>query len=234
MSLNLQWLPEIPVFVEWCVKIGGKILETLDGSKLEFYEEREAGVRDISKLYQLFRKEFRDEAPRREALVEWLKANPKHLVVVIKVIERGLVTKKKIVGAYKVLRINRGAAELLDQEHLSGTGFRSEHFVAADEAPYAIYIGDVIGAGKIARGHVMGHLVNFLQAQRDSGVQFFYARPLSDEGLGWCQKYSFFPVNSMHHGEFNHIYRRDNATGSVLLRMRPSRVGNPRRSRRRR
>lgn len=234
MSMNLQWLAEIPTLVDWCVEIGRKILETVDGSKLEYFEEREAGVRDISKLYKLFRKAFRDEAPRREALVEWLKANPKHIVVVTKVIERGLVTKKKIVGAYKVLRINRDAAGLLNQEHLSGTGFRDEHFVAPDEAPYAIYIGDVIGAGKIARGHVMGYLVNFLQAQRDAGVQFFYARPLSDEGLGWCQKYSFFPVNSMHHGEFNHIYRRDNATGSAVLRKRRSRVGNPRRSRRQR
>lgn len=234
MSMNLEWLAEVPALVDWCVEIGRKILETFGGSKLEFYEEREAGVRDISKLYDLFRKEFKDEAPRREALVEWLQANPKHIIVVTKVVERGLVTKKKIVGAYKVLRINRDAVELLNQEHLSGTGFRNEHFVAPDEPPCAIYIGDVIGTGRIARGHVMRFLVNSLQTLRDAGVRFFYARPLSDEGLDWCQKYSFFPVNSMHHGEFNHIYRRDNSTGPALLRKHVSIVGKRSRLKRRR
>ncbi|HEX2271671.1 MAG TPA: hypothetical protein VHH35_19145, partial [Pyrinomonadaceae bacterium] len=178
-------------------------------------ECRIAKRRDIEWMHQFGQQELGVVADINK-LLEWQSINREIFWIIINNDIEG-DRLKKLMGYFAVIPLNDTATTLVEAEKIDGTSFSKEHIIARkkgriSKTPAAIYIGGVAAKkGLRLRYFTLDSLKAHITSENSKhGVQRFYTRAVTDDGLRLIKRYEFSPVSKYVNGYVkNHIYKKE-------------------------
>lgn len=146
---------------------------------------------DLKELCALYRSHFGDEAPTLVQMRSWYRRNPRVFQIIVN-LDRD-TRRRKIVASFKAVPLKDSAIPFLEMEQMTGSTITEEFIVRPRGRPAAWYVGDLVSTSEISARAVMRGLRQFLVEGRNAYIAI-YARPLTQNGLHYLQKFNFEPV----------------------------------------
>lgn len=149
---------------------------------------------ELEELLPLYDELIGGDHPSINEVKEIINANKEIIRVIERRTKTALRTSSTIVGFCSVLPITKAAADLLEQERLTGMQMNREHVCTPKQIPYALYIGSIGAKGIAAKARMLGYLLGVIDDQARHNVRVVYTRPVSRDGLRLAKQHDFQPV----------------------------------------
>lgn len=176
------------------------------------FDCRVAKKRDIEWIHRFGEEELRVTVDINK-LRDWYAINYEIFWVIVDRRPR-LDRNKRLAGYFALIPLNKLGTELVEAEKLDGSSFTREHIIHHKRGrirarPKSIYIGGVAAKRGIRlRQFTLDSLKAHIGRENSDGVNTFFTRPVTNDGLRLVRRHRFSPVNKFVRGYVKeHIYR---------------------------